>query len=113
MQKLGMEETIVDEFIGNLASILDTFRSWVTEIDLPQGSRRSFRFETSSVFVNFNYTETLETFYGTEASRIFYIHGRRGTNDRLVVGHDSDPPRALGKARDQPALQWSTGNSVL
>ena len=106
MQELGMEETLVDEFIGSIASILDTFRSWVAEIELPQANQRCFKFNTSSVFVNFNYTETLEAFYGVDAGRIFYIHGRRGTRDQLVVGHDSDPPQAQHKD-DLPDIQYN------
>ena len=112
MQELGMEETIVEEFIENISSILDTFQNWVAEIDLPTSNRRGFWFDASHTFVNFNYTETLETFYGVDTSRIFYIHGRRGTNDQLIVGHDSDPPRAQHKD-DLPDIQHNPYYSYL
>lgn len=104
MEELGMEEYLVDEFIDNIASILEVFRSWVAEIGLPTANRRSFSFGSTSTFLNFNYTETLETFYGVTSSRIFYIHGKRGTGDQLVVGHDCDPPQAQHKD-DLPDIQ--------
>lgn len=106
MEELGMEETIVNEFIANVSGILDVFRDWVSEVDLPVSHRRSFQFDQTTVFVNFNYTETLEAYYGVNLARIFYIHGRRGTTDRLIVGHDSDPPQAQHKD-DLPDIQYN------
>ena len=106
MQELGMEETLVDDFVCNIASILDVFRDWVSSIDLPLSRRRNFAFQPSACFVNFNYTETLEVFYGIERDHIFYIHGRRGTADKLIVGHDTRPPTPRFKD-DLPDIQFN------
>ncbi len=106
MQELGMGEHLVDEFVGNIASVLDTFRDWVVSIDLPLSRRRDFTFHPTAHFVNFNYTESLESFYGVDPARIFYIHGRRGTDDKLVVGHDTSPPRPQSK-HDLPDIQFN------
>lgn len=106
MQELGMEEQLVDDFVRNIASILNVFRDWVSSIDLPLSRRRNFAFHPSACFVNFNYTETLEAFYGVERDRIFYIHGRRGTEDKLIVGHDTSPPEPRSK-HDLPDIQFN------
>ena len=64
MQELGMEEQLVGDFVSSIASILAVFRDWVSSIELPLSRRRNFTFRPSACFVNFNYTETLEAFYG-------------------------------------------------
>lgn len=106
MQELGMGEHLVDEFVRNIASVLDTFRDWVVSIELPLSRRGEFTFPPSAHFVNFNYTETLESFYGVDPARIFYIHGRRGTDDKLIVGHDTSPPKPRSK-HDLPDIQFN------
>lgn len=40
-----------------------------------------------NIFINFNYTDTLEKTYGIEDSKILYIHGKALRNDKLIVGH--------------------------
>lgn len=106
MEELGMEEALVDEFIEHIAGILEIFRKWVAQIDLPVTKRRTFNFDPSSLFINFNYTETLEAFYGIDSARIFYIHGRRATKDQLIVGHDSSPPKPQSK-HDLPDIHYN------
>ena len=106
MEELGMEEYIVDEFIDNISDVLDVFRRWVASIDLPTHLGQKFSFQEDSKFINFNYIESLEAIYGVDAARIFYIHGRRFTADRLIVGHDVHPPQARSK-HDLPDVQYN------
>ncbi len=40
------------------------------------------------LFFTFNYIETLEKLYEIPQENINYIHGRRYTNDELIVGHN-------------------------
>lgn len=45
-----------------------------------------------AMYINFNYTEFLETLYGISAQQILYIHGdRRNQKKQLVLGHGRDP----------------------
>lgn len=39
------------------------------------------------LFLNFNYTDTLEKVYGIPASNILYIHGNALRGDNLILGH--------------------------
>lgn len=44
-----------------------------------------------SIFINFNYTEFLETIYGIPKKNVWYIHGDRREKKELILGH---APRA-------------------
>lgn len=39
------------------------------------------------LFLNFNYTDTLEKVYGIPASNILYIHGNALRGNNLILGH--------------------------
>ena len=41
--------------------------------------------ESKDVFLNFNYTETLEIVYQVKAEKVCHIHGKRG--EELIFGH--------------------------
>ena len=42
-------------------------------------------------YINFNYTEFLESLYGVPTDKILYIHGnRQNKKDELILGHSSD-----------------------
>ncbi|MBT2732209.1 AbiH family protein [Carnobacterium sp. ISL-102] len=43
-------------------------------------------FKPEDLFVNFNYTHTLEKVYGVQASRVLHVHGEVG-QDNLVLGY--------------------------
>lgn len=40
------------------------------------------------IFLNFNYTTTLESLY--EAQNVTHIHGCRNNCDELIIGHNND-----------------------
>ena len=67
--------------------ILDSFYEWV--IHLPHGNinKRLMIPKDKSVFMSFNYTDTLENLYGISPERILYIHGKAGISNDLVIGH--------------------------
>jgi hypothetical protein len=49
-------------------------------------------FESNSVFINFNYTDTLEKYYGINPKNILYIHGKvNSLSDEVVLGHGINP----------------------
>ena len=64
------------------------FEDWVNDIDnnvdpIPH----LFHFGGGDNYLSFNYTDTLEKVYGVPRNRINYIHGRRNSNDEIIVGH--------------------------
>ncbi len=71
------------------------FRQWVETLT-PDG-KKPFKklISTDSLYLNFNYTEFLESLYDIPAKQIVYIHGCRKKEkfkpkDNLILGHTAD-----------------------
>lgn len=65
------------------------FRQWVNTLSVEE-EKKPFhaQIEPNARFLNFNYTEFLETVYGVKNSRINYIHGcRKNKRESLILGH--------------------------
>ena len=65
------------------------FRQWVESLR-PGGCGRPLEkvLKKEAMYLNFNYTEFLETIYGIPREHILYIHGCRTRKDQeLVLGH--------------------------
>lgn len=76
-----------DCFNRDLPDFKRRFDSWISSIDISAVKRdASICFDTADVFLNFNYTDTLQLLYGVSDSHILHIHGRRGTEK--VFGHN-------------------------
>ena len=74
---------------------------WVKSIDIktkPAVSRKIIN--NDNIFINFNYTDTLEKVYDIVNNNILYIHGRALGNERLVIGHHN----VFAYAGKQPLL---------
>ena len=64
------------------------FEEWILSIDIDVPSVVSCNtINRRGIFLNFNYTDTLECIYGIPAENILYIHGKALRNDNLIVGH--------------------------
>lgn len=76
--------------------VFDTFHGlfdeWVNAISLDDAEPIEHlpNFDAHGMFLSFNYTETLEYLYRVQRNQINYIHGRRNTEDELIVGHCND-----------------------
>lgn len=74
-----------------IAKLSDYFTDWINTINLSNVQQiAAFEnlIESEDVFLNFNYTETLEVAYQIENKRICHIHGKRG--EELIFGHGED-----------------------
>lgn len=47
-----------------------------------------YPFEDRSLYINFNYTDTLEVVYGIPEARISHINGRASKEEKVVIGHN-------------------------
>lgn len=78
-------EYYLEMMFGEFHSI---FEDWVNHIDINVEPLHNLEhFERKGLFLSFNYTETLEQLYLVPRKNINYIHGRRKSDDDLVVGH--------------------------
>lgn len=71
--------------------ITDVFNDWVHSINLNNADKRKYKFASDSIFINFNYTRTLEEIYGIEEERVFHIHGDVSKKNSLLFGHNFHP----------------------
>ena len=66
----------------------EAFGAWIKTIGAPGKEKAIEDIDKSAVFFTFNYTRTLEDFYGIDESRVVHLHGSVDS-DNFVFGHDS------------------------
>ena len=71
------------------SDITQSFKEWIKS--LPQGNiAKKIRIrKEDSLFLTFNYSETLESLYSIPSNQILYIHGKANSDDQLILGHGS------------------------
>ena len=67
-------------------------RKWVETLQPVPGKKLlSDLLNTNCQYINFNYTEFLETIYGVPCYKILYIHGNRlNKKEELIIGHSPE-----------------------
>lgn len=66
------------------------FTSWVLSLEIPY--KMKLKLPVSAIYLNFNYTQTLEKIYNIAASNIVYIHNKAiDETSTLILGHDRQP----------------------
>lgn len=67
--------------------ISEAFTKWIRSIQLPT-SKVFNNINGNSLFLTFNYTDTLELLYQVPESHVLHIHGRASKGEKLIVGHN-------------------------
>lgn len=75
----------------------DVFDCWIKQIDLSKATKSVFFYKRKSVYLSFNYTETLEKTYHIPNSQILYIHG---TRDNPIFGHNANECACFGPSEE-------------
>ena len=70
------------------AGLNEALLAWVKTIGMPEPKTAIDNIDRNAVFFTFNYTRTLEDFYGIDEDRIVHLHGSVD-NGNLIFGHDS------------------------
>ena len=78
-------ELQLGKFVDDIKS---TFERWISSLNAPDVSKKIFLFKRNSLFISFNYTNTLEKLYSIPTESICYIHGKANNDEELVVGHN-------------------------
>lgn len=63
------------------------FYDWVVQLNAPNPSQRIKLNLNKSLFLNFNYTKTLEKLYGIDSRKILHIHGCVDDEEDFIIGH--------------------------
>lgn len=72
------------------SKIKNSFKAWVESLDAPNECKKIKIRTRNSLFINFNYTDTLEKLYNINENNIEYIHGKSKRDENLVLGHGSE-----------------------
>lgn len=63
------------------------FHEWIMQLNIPNQSRKIKLKIKDSLFLNFNYTKTLENIYEVDSRKILHIHGCIDDNEDFIIGH--------------------------
>ena len=78
------------EFTGN------AFHEWLISIENNLGTIKPvYLFMNKDVFINFNYTTTLERIYGILPANVLHIHGVVGNPDSIQFGNPENIPSEI------------------
>ncbi|WP_036189069.1 bacteriophage abortive infection AbiH family protein [Marinimicrobium agarilyticum] len=104
-------EMVVDSLTKGLIKAFHEFISQIDYTVIPRDKRISLG--SHALFLSFNYTDTLESYYGISDSQITYIHGKAVNNDEIILGHGVDannfteePPKAPAGLSDDELELW-------
>ena len=94
-------ENVVDNLTTNL---FKAFREFILNVEFPLlNSNLKLCLDNRALYLSFNYTDTLEQYYGISESNINYIHGKAKTgNTDLILGHGVDPDNFKNEAPKPP-----------
>lgn len=84
----------MQRILENLTDGLFTqFASFISQVKYPELTPdKTLQLCNNALFINFNYTSTIECYYGIRSSQILYIHGNASLlGDKLILGHGIDP----------------------
>ena len=85
-------EQVVTALSGDLKARM---REWITRLDIPAHEnlgRSALDLDKEGLFLNFNYTPTLEHIYQVPERNILFIHGKCSAEDsEIVLGHRWNP----------------------
>lgn len=98
---------ILDEFI-------ETFDEWVENIDISQANP-IHQLPTTSSYLTFNYTDTLESIYHIPAKQVTHIHGSRiNKNDKYIIGHNNErDPNTHDTLSGELYFEQDTKNKII
>ncbi len=81
----------INEVVRAISSELKAeFYLWIQQIQIPTpiGSSNRLKLEHDAIFLNFNYTPTIQKLYSVDHSRILHIHGSVADEEGdIVLGH--------------------------
>lgn len=73
-------QPVLDDFI-------EAFKEWIDSIDISEANK-IVTLPSESLYLTFNYTETLERVYSIPESNILHIHGCRLSDKNYIIGHN-------------------------
>ena len=95
------------------------FTEWILQLKIPKAAKnKTIGLKPKSIFINFNYTDTLEKLYRISSDQILYVHNKAiNSNSILILGHSRDPKKNKRIAEIQndedTDVRVAEGNEIL
>lgn len=117
-------EQEVIRLVDRLTSgIKDAFERFILNVKFPDKIEdKRIRISPHALFLNFNYTDTLERYYAIKKENLLYIHNRAGDTSGVILGHGTLPgdistegeneeqePSNLSAEEMEQWLEWKSG----
>ena len=67
------------------------FRNWVNSLKIEKTPKSNIKFKDNCIFINFNYTPTLQYLFGVNDDDVIHIHGEASDKKSIIVGHSNHP----------------------
>lgn len=80
-------EKEISELYNNIGN---AFEAWIKQVDISSPCLY-MKIPRDAFYLNFNYTDTLESVYNIDQNNILYIHGKTNKDDVLIYGHRGNP----------------------
>jgi len=105
-------EMIVEELTVKL---FKAFREFILNVEYPNYlSVRNLPLDKNALYLTFNYTDTLERYYGIPRENILHLHGKASSKGNVfILGHGIDPqsfesedPKPPKGLSDEEHEQW-------
>ena len=107
----GVEGGISWIFRGTMNQFRDAFDDWVNSISLSDVEADLY-LPTTSKYLTFNYTETLEKFYHIPDDNVLHIHGSRlKPGDEFIIGHGNRRDSNEPYSDEEQLLPYQNANS--
>lgn len=68
----------------------EAFCNWIGEITI-DNKGAGFRFSDNCLFINFNYTDTLQKRFKVKEENEYHIHGEAADKNSIIFGHSAHP----------------------
>lgn len=80
---------MINEELSFMDAVENEFGNWINKIDTQISSLSNLVsiMNKNNIYLNFNYTDTLEHVYQIPETNIKYIHGKAKRGDKLILGH--------------------------
>jgi hypothetical protein len=83
--------------------LFESFRQFIRSVNYPESiENKRVELVSDSLYLNFNYTTTLERYNGILQSSILYLHGKAEDEAHLVLGHGVAPSNFVTKEQEPP-----------
>lgn len=97
-------EQVMEGVVNDLTiNLFNEFKNFIQNVEFPiKDNNELLNIDKNSKFLSFNYTDTLERYYGISSKNILYIHNKALSKDILILGHGTNPDSFTKEEENMP-----------